>query len=56
MTVETAAKEKGQVEHSKSPDSRPREPHAQQLSHVVDKKKVPPPSPKHVLEKVKRNA
>ena len=47
MTAETAAKEKGQVEHSKNPDSRPRETHAQQLSHVVDKKTVPPPPLQH---------
>lgn len=43
MTVETAAKEKGQAEQSKNPDSRPREVHAQQPPHVVAKKKVPPP-------------
>ena len=47
MTVETAAKEKGQVEHNKNPDSRPRGTHAQQLSHVVDKKTVPPPPLQH---------
>ena len=47
MTVETAAKEKGQVEHSESPNSRPREAHAQQPSHPVKKKKVPPPLLKH---------
>ena len=47
MTVETTAKEKGQVEHSESPDSRSRETHAQQPSHIVEKKKVPPPLLKH---------
>ncbi len=47
MTVGTEAKEKSQVEHSKSPDSRPRETHAQQLSHVVDKKTTPPPPLQH---------
>ena len=47
MTVETAAKEKSQVDHSKSPDSRPREAHAQQPPHVVKKKTVPPPPLKH---------
>ena len=43
MTVETAAKEKGQAEQSKNPDSKPREAHAQQPPYVVAKKKVPPP-------------
>ena len=43
MTVETAAKEKGQAEQSKNPDSKPREAHAQQPPYVVGKKKVPPP-------------
>ena len=47
MTVETAAKEKGQVEDSKNPDSRPRETHAQQTSHAVKKKTVPPPPLQH---------
>ena len=47
MTVETAAKEKGQVEHSENPDSRSREAHAQQPPHTVEKKKVPPPPLKH---------
>ena len=47
MTVETAAEEKGQVEHSESPDSRPTETHAQQPPHTVEKKKVPPPPLKH---------
>ena len=47
MTVETAAKEKGQVEDSKNPDSRPRETHAQQTPHAVKKKTVPPPPLQH---------
>jgi hypothetical protein len=47
MTVETAAKEKGQVEHGESPDSRSREAHVQQPPHTVEKKKVPPPPLKH---------
>ena len=47
MTVETAAKEKGQVEHGESPDSRSRETHVQQPPHTVEKKKVPPPPLKH---------
>ena len=47
MTVETAAKEKGHVEHSESSDSRPPEVCAQQPPHVVEKKKVPPPPLKH---------
>ena len=47
MTVETTAKEKSQVEHSESPDSRPPEVCAQQPSHVVEKKTVPPPLLKH---------
>ena len=47
MTVETAAEEKGQVEHSESPNSRPREVHAQQPPHAVEKKKVPPPPLEH---------
>ena len=47
MTVETAPKDKGQAKHSDSPDSRPTEAHAQQLSHGVKKKTVPPPPLKH---------
>ena len=47
MTVETAEEEKGQVEHSESPDSRPTETHAQQPPHTVEKKKVPPPPLEH---------
>ena len=47
MTVEAAAKEKGQVEHSESPDSRLREVHTQQPPHAVEEKKVPPPPLKH---------
>ena len=47
MTVETTAKEKAQVEHSESPDSRPTDAHTQQLSHAVEKKTVPPPPLKH---------
>lgn len=47
MTVETAAKEKSQVEHNESPASRPREAHAQQPPYVVEHKKVPPPPLKH---------
>ena len=45
MTVETAAKD--QVEHNESPDSRPREAHAQQPPHAVKKKTVQPPPLKH---------
>ena len=47
MTVETAAKDKGQVEHSESPDSRPTEVCAQQPPHTVEEKKVLPPPLKH---------
>ena len=47
MTVETAAKDKDQVEHNESPDSRPREAHAQQPPHAVKKKTVQPPPLKH---------
>ena len=47
MTVEIEAKEKSQVEHSKNPNSRPREAHAQQPPHAVKKKTVPPPPLKH---------
>ena len=47
MTVETAAKEKSQVERSKSPDSRLREAYGQQPPHAVKKKAVPPPPLKH---------
>ena len=47
MTVETAAKEKGQVEHNESSDSRPRETQAEQPPYVVDEKKNPPPLLKH---------
>ena len=47
MAVETEAKEKGQIEHNASPDSRPTEAHAQQPPHVVKKKTVPPPPLKH---------
>ena len=35
------------MEHSESPDSRPREVHAQQPPHTVEKKKVPSPPLKH---------
>ena len=47
MTVETAAKAKGQVEDRKKNDSRPTEVCAQQPPHTVEKKKVPPPPLKH---------
>ena len=47
MTVETGVKEKGQIEHSKSPDSRPMEACAQQPPYTVEKKKGPPPPLKH---------
>ena len=47
MTVETAAEEKGQIEHSEGPDSRPRKPRTQQTPHAVKTKKVPPPPLKH---------
>ncbi len=47
MTVETAAKAKGQVEHSESPDSKPTEVCAQQPPHTVEEKKNPPPPLKH---------
>ena len=47
MTIETAAKEKGQIEHSKSPDSRPTETCAQQPPYTVKKKKGPLPPLKH---------
>ena len=54
MTVDTAAKEKGQAEHRENPDSTPRETHAQQPLHVMDKQKVPPPQLEHG-EKLTRN-
>ncbi|RKU08277.1 hypothetical protein C6502_15655 [Candidatus Poribacteria bacterium] len=47
MTVETAAKDKDQVEHNESPASRPREAHAQQSPYVVENKKAPPSPLKH---------
>jgi Uma2 family endonuclease len=47
MAVETTAKEKGQVEHSESSDSRPTGAHTQHLPHTVKKKTVPPPPLKH---------
>ena len=47
MTVETEAKEKSQVEHSESPDSRSGEAHAQRPPHALKKKTVPPPPLKH---------
>ena len=47
MTVEAVGKEKGQTEHSESPDSRPTEACAQQPPYTVEKKKVPPPPLKH---------
>ena len=47
MTGEIAAKEKGQVEHNESSDSRPRETQAEQPPYVVDEKKNPPPPLKH---------
>ena len=47
MTVEAAATEKGQVEHSESLDSRPTEVCAQQPPHIVEEKKVLPPPLKH---------
>ncbi len=47
MTVKAAAEEKGQAEHGESPDSRPRETRAQQLPHVIEKKKNPLPPLKH---------
>ena len=47
MTVETAAKDKDQVEHNESPASRPREAHAQQPPYVVENRKVSSPPLKH---------
>ena len=47
MTVETAAKEKAQIEHSEDSDSRPTDAHTQQLSHAVEKRTGPPPPLKH---------
>ncbi len=47
MTVETAAKEKAQIEHSEDPDSRPTDAHPQQFSHAVEKRIVPSPPLKH---------
>ncbi len=47
MTTETAAKEKGQVEHNESPNSRSAEACAQQPPHVIEKKKKPLPPLKH---------
>ena len=47
MAVETTAKEKDQVEHSESPDSRPTGAHTQHLPHTIKKKTVPPPPLKH---------
>ncbi len=47
MTVETAAKEKGQVEHSENPDSRPKEPHTGQPPYIMDETKNLPPPLKH---------
>ena len=47
MIVETAAEEKGQVEHSESPDSRPKQALTQQIPHAVKTKKNPPPQLEH---------
>lgn len=47
MTAETAAKEKGQVEHNEGPNLRSTEACVQQPPHVIKKKKKPLPPLKH---------